>query len=38
MSENVLAMFVSSVVDSALRTSGCGCGRPDDSGLDELSQ
>jgi len=38
MSENGLAMCVSGVVDPALRATGCGCGRPDDSGLDELSQ
>jgi hypothetical protein len=37
MSENVLKMCVSGVVDPALRSMGSGRRRPDDSGLDELS-
>jgi hypothetical protein len=38
MSENGLEMRVSGVVDPALRSMGSGRGRPNDSGLDELSQ
>jgi hypothetical protein len=38
MSENGIEMCVSGVVDSALRSMGSGRGRPNDSGLDKLSQ